>query len=482
MAKFKYYIGLAIICLLASGIFYGCGDDNITPLPAPTPTQGANPFEATLIRNDTGGNIVEKISYDFFRIDNNGNVITCNQDSQIDPNNNFYFWSQTEDSNNKFEHFPDEHDYTDLFQEYTRNYGTGEELYRFLSTYKITPDNLYEIYMENPGQFLQIITFLKYLQDNYLAIEANKNYDTDDIVDFLSYHNIKLSDFPSDPEVFFEMLKNNNLSFGDFINLFCETGNIPLEKGGNEISLTQKEKLQSIKNLIESNQTGELHSEGFILSLLADIAIEALVDTITDLITGTPTQLANFKEQPIDCYAKINGQTVKNSKYYSGGRVFSTEPFTYKFTAGALWWYNELNFTLTTVGTVKNIYDGDQNGIDDGDIAKWGVFGRQLTTKGTNVSANRVHDIELKFKIIDKQKRSISVPAGAIDTDFPASDIALSPGKTPAKFIIVGEYVVTWKCKGFWGQGWQSEECRFTKKVYVDTMNGINYDNPFNRE
>jgi len=481
MTKIGCYITLSIICLLLLSISCGCGDDSVAPLPTATnnPTQATNPFEATLIRNDAGGNTVEKISYDFFRIDKNGNVIACSTDSQIDPNNYFYFWGQTEDSTDQFKHFPDEEDYTDLFQEYAGNYGTGEELYRFLTTYEISPICLYKIYNENPGQLIEIISFWKYLHDNYLMAEGNENYDPEDIADFFSYHNIKLSDFPSDPESFFEKLKNNNLTFGDFITLFCEIGNIPLEKNDNQVFLTPKEKLQAINELLDIKNTGELQGKGFILSLLADIAIEALVDMIVDLITGTPTQLANFREQPIDCYAKINGQTIQNSKYYSGGKVVSTDPYPYTFTTGALWWYNELNFTITTMGTIKNIYDGDQNGIDDEDIAKWGVFGRQITTKGTNVTANRVHDIELKFKIIDKQKLSIAVPTGAIDTDFPSTDIPLTAGQTPAKFIIVGEYVVTWKCRGFWGQVWQSDACRFTKKVYVDTMQGIKYDSPF---
>ena len=106
------------------------------------------------------------------------------------------------------------------------------------------------------------------------------------------------------------------------------------------------------------------------------------IDAITDILTGTPTPLSNFKEQLIDCYAKINGQTIDSSQYYSGGKVVSTDPVPYKFTAGALWWYNELNFTITTVGTIQNIYDGDHNGIDDGDVAKYGIFGRQINTKG----------------------------------------------------------------------------------------------------
>jgi hypothetical protein len=303
-------------------------------------------------------------------------------------------------------------------------------------------------------------------------MDKNKNCDIDDMVDFLSYHNIKLSDFPSDPEVFFNLLKSNNLAYGDFVKLYCNIGNIPISGSGikkDPSSWTPEERLSAIKTGLEGPQ------KGFILSMIAEIALDMIMDILTDLITGTPTQMADFKEQNIPCYAKIKDQVITNSRYYSGGQVVSGKIIPCQYTVGALWWYNELNFTLSTVGTIKNIYDGDNNGFDDSDIANYGVFGRQITIKGTNVTGNRVHDIQLKFKILDTKKMSIPVPKNGIDSGFPAVDIQLTPDKTPVKFIVTGEYEVTWKCKGFWGQQWSSDDCRYSKKVTVDTMQGISY-------
>jgi hypothetical protein len=480
MATFKYFTGLAVIFLFAACSIYGCGSSSSNT----DPSIEAGNFEGTLTGLDEDGNMVDKISYNYFKIDREGNVSKCSKFSDINSEEYFYFQSQTGDINDTLRHFPDENDFSDLFKEYISLCGTGEELFEFLSAYEIAPDVLYETYSENPGRLNDIIDFWKYLHDNYLALAANDEYDPEDVLDFLSYHGINLSDFPDDPESYFVMLANSNISFDDFVNLFIDSGSVPPGSGGSSsdmaldelVSLSQKQRLQDIKTLVEGSGTGDIREEGFILSILADIAIDVAVDIITDLITGTPTRLENFKEQPIDCYARINGETIKNSRYYSGGKVVSTDPVAYQYTQGALWWYNELNFTITTLGTIQNIYDGDHNGIDDNDIAQWGVFGRQLTTKGTGVSANRVHDIELKFRILDKKKSSIAVSKSAIDEGLPSVDIALTQGSTPAKFVIVGEYVVKWKCRGFWGQAWQSDECRFVKKIYVDTMTGIRYN------
>lgn len=505
MTKCKHYIGLTIVCLLAAGLSCGCANNGNKTDAENIPLTR---FEGALIARNADGITVDAVSFHLFRIDMNGNVIRCDKNSDIiDTNKYFYFMSQTGDGKDATIHFPDKDDFTTLCLAYMALFGTEEDadqLFRFLSTYGIKPDVFYEQFADNPDKLAEIVIFWKYLHDQYLAVAGNESLDTEDVMDFLSFNEIKFSDFPSDPDDYFKILKDNNISFRDFMDLFFEAGDVPADPASSasaaakyHVSRSQQQKLLAVKTRIENHQTAKTATAqvkteqsnsvgGFILSTLAEIAIDTLVSYIEDVITGTPKQLTNFKEQPIDCYASTaSGGIDKNSRYYSAGKVVKTDPFTYQYTQGALWWYNELNFTVQALGTVRNIYDGDHNGIDDGDIARWGIFSRQVTVTGTNVSANRVHDIVFKFKILDKSKYSIDVPAGGIDpadtenpTGFPTTYIEKTPGKTPAKFVIAGEIDISWKNRGFVGQAWQTDECRYRRKVYLDTVDGVRYDFP----